>query len=357
MILKAIYLAIACFSITHLQASSRAARALSHFDSQLLLTQTAKALGRPCPSFRHSFAEVNEVSARDGIQGEKQYIQPENKLGLIDALVSSVKEPRPYSKKLLPVRVGIGSMVSADAVPQMRSTEEILRFVENDPNVLYSVLVPNLKGMNKLKEVLRERGDDLPIEVAVFVSPVDESLRKADLVMASAKLSKFRTRGFISMAAGSPFGDTISPRNVSTVAKALKSMGCEQIVLGDTTGTGTPALIYELVRRVGEDVPVERLALHLHGRKDNWENTLQNVLAAYMAGVRSYDGSIMESTGCPYSPGAPGNLDMALLLTLFEGLGIKTRWNRDAILQVRSHLPQILGFGNGMIRPRNSLYS
>ena len=157
------------------------------------------------------------------------------------------------------------------------------------------------------------------------------------------------------MAAGSPFGDTVSPRDVSTVAKALKSMGCEQIVLGDTTGTGTPALIYELIRRVGEDVPVEMLALHLHGRKDKWENTLQNVLAAYMAGVRSYDGSIMESTGCPYSPGAPGNLDTVLLLTLFEGLGIKTRWNRDAVLQVRSHLPQILGFGNGMIKSRSSL--
>ena len=357
------------FSVPNLQASSLAeffshgVRALPRFNSQQLLKETAKILGIKAPSFRYSFAEVSEVGVRDGLQNETQYIEPKHKLGLIDASVTSVKDQIKSQR----VRVEVGSLVSPRAVPQMRSTEEVIGFLENDPKVIYSVLVPNLKGMDTLKEVLEERGDNLPIEVAVFVSPselfsqnnlrcsVADSLKMAALVMKDARSSGLQTRAFMSMVAGSPFGDIITHKDVSDVGRALRDMGCDQIVLGDTTGTGTPILIYDLVRHISEDIAVEKLALHLHGRANNWQNTLQNVLAAYIAGIRSYDGSVGGMGGCPYSPGSPGNIDTALLLTLFKELGIETGWNRDAVLQVRSHLPQILGFRNVMVKERDDL--
>ncbi|MBY0462120.1 MAG: hydroxymethylglutaryl-CoA lyase [Alphaproteobacteria bacterium] len=356
------------FVATHLQACSlaeffsRGVRALPRFNSQQLLNETAKTLGVKTPSFHHSFANLNEVGARDGLQNEARYIELEYKLGLIDALVTSVKTPVKH-----PVRVEVGSMVSSRAVPQMKSTPEVIGFLEKDPKVIYSVLVPNLKGMTDLREVLDERGDNLSTEVAVFVSPserfsegnlkcsVADSLRMAEHVMAQATKFKMPRRGFISMIAGSPLGDTVTKESVRLIANALRSMGCQQIVLADTTGVGTPAQIFELVQHVSKVIPLSDLALHLHGRADNWQNTLRNVLAAYMAGIRSFDGSVGGIGGCPYSPGSPGNIDTALLLTLFEGLGIKTDWNRDAVLQVRSHLPQVLGFRNVMVKDRGEL--
>jgi hydroxymethylglutaryl-CoA lyase len=369
MILKVSYFVfLYLFVATHLQACSlaevlsRGVRALPRFNSQQLLNETAKILGVKTPSFHHSFANVNEVGARDGLQNEARYIELEYKLGLIDALVTSVKTPVKH-----PVRIEAGSMVPTQAVPQMRSTRDIIKSLEKDPRVIYSVLVPNLKGMIALREVLDERGDNLPVEVAVFVSPserfsernlkcsVADSLRMAEPVMAQATKLNMPRRAFLSMVAGSPFGDLITKENVRLVAYALRNMECPQIVLADTTGVGTPAQIFELVQHVSKVIPLDDLALHLHGRADNWQNTLRNVLAAYMVGIRSFDGSVGGIGGCPYSPGSPGNIDTALLLTLFKELGIKTDWNRDAVLQVRSHLPQVLGFRNVMVKDRGEL--
>lgn len=320
-----------------------------------LLSRTIRVLGAQCPAFRGAIVNINEVGPRDGIQGIKGYIDPERKDQFLRAIIGSIKPIRD-NMKALPVRVEMGSIVSPDAVPQMKSTEELLGRlkIDGDLPIIYSVLIPNLKGMNRLKAVLEKRKDGLVPEVAVFVSPsepfskanlkcsVSDSLKMVESVLAEAKRMKLLTRGFISMVSGSPFGDVITKDDVKRVAIDLRDMGCQQIVLGDTTGSGTPSQIYGLIQHLKEAIPVHSLALHLHGRADNSENTLQNVLAAYIAGIRSFDGSVGGIGGCPYSPGSPGNLDTVLLLQLFHQLGAPTSWDLKKVSAVRAQLPEIL---------------
>lgn len=351
---------------------ARGVPALRRVHAERLLDETASLLRVSKSGIKSSFVEVNEVATRNEIQSEETFIPLNNKVGFINRIRGSIKlaeSPIEYEDERLEkrkVRIEVGSMVSHAAVPQMKSTEEILKTLEADPRVIYSVLVPNSKGIVTLKRALDSRKDQLIPEVAVFVSPserfsekklkcsVADSLRRAELVINEARY-KLPRRGFIPMVAGSPFGDVITKENVRLVANALSIMGCQQIVLADTTGVGTPEQIFEIVQHVSKFIPLSQLALQLHGRVDNAENTLKNALAAYIAGIRSFDGSVGGVGGCPFSPESPGNIDTALLLTLFEDLNIKTHWDLEKILEVRSNLPGVLGFGNIMVKDRTSL--
>jgi len=256
-----------------------------------------------------------EVGPRDGLQNEKSPVPTEIKVGLIDRLTDAG----------LPA-IEATSFVSPKWVPQMADNAEVMARIRRKRGVRYPVLTPNPKGF----EAALAAGCD---EVAVFVAAsetfsqknikcgIAESLERAKLVAAAAKAHRVRVRGYISCVLGCPYEGDIAPSVVRDVAAALKAMGCDEVSLGDTIGTGTPGKTQRLLRAVAEAVPVAELAGHFH---DTYGQALANVYAAMELGVATFDSSVAGLGGCPYAKGATGNVASEDVLYLLNGLDIET---------------------------------
>jgi hydroxymethylglutaryl-CoA lyase len=256
-----------------------------------------------------------EVGPRDGLQNEPGKVPTEVKVGLIDRL----------SDAGLPA-IESASFVSPKWVPQMADAREVMAAIERRPGVRYPVLTPNLKGF----EAALAAGCD---EVAVFVAAsesfsrrnincsIAESLERARPVLDAARAHDVRVRGYISCVLGCPYEGEIEPERVRDVAQALKSMGCYEISLGDTIGTGTPGKTQKLVKTVAAAVPIAEQAGHFH---DTYGQALANVYAALELGVATFDSSVAGLGGCPYAKGATGNVATEDVLYLLDGLGIET---------------------------------
>jgi hydroxymethylglutaryl-CoA lyase len=256
-----------------------------------------------------------EVGPRDGLQNEKSTVPTEIKVGLIDRLTDAG----------LPA-IEAASFVSPKWVPQMADNAEVMARIRRKPGVRYTVLTPNLKGF----EAALAAGCD---EVAVFVAAsetfsrknincsIAESLERARPVAAAAQARHVRVRGYISCVLGCPYEGDVEPSRVRDVAAALKAMGCDEVSLGDTIGTGTPGKTQLLVRTVAVAVPIAELAGHFH---DTYGQALANVYAALELGVATFDSSVSGLGGCPYAEGATGNVASEDVLYLFNGLGIET---------------------------------
>jgi len=256
-----------------------------------------------------------EVGPRDGLQNEPGMVPTEVKIGLIDRL----------SDAGLPA-IEAASFVSPKWVPQMADAKEVMAAIKRRPGVRYPVLTPNLKGFEAALAV----GCD---EVAVFVAASETfsrknincsiavSLQRAQPVLDAARAHGVRVRGYISCVLGCPYEGEIEPERVRDVAAALKSMGCYEISLGDTIGTGTPGKTQKLVTTVSAAVPIAEQAGHFH---DTYGQALANVYAALELGVATFDSSIAGLGGCPYAKGATGNVATEDVLYLLEGLGIET---------------------------------
>jgi hydroxymethylglutaryl-CoA lyase len=256
-----------------------------------------------------------EVGPRDGLQNEPAMVPTEVKVGLIDRL----------SDAGLPA-IEAASFVSPKWVPQMADGKEVMTAIKRRPGVRYPVLTPNLKGY----EAALAAGCD---EVAVFVAAsetfsrknincsIAESLERARPVLAAAKAGGVRVRGYISCVLGCPYEGEIEPERVRDVADALRSMGCYEISLGDTIGTGTPGKTRKLVTTVAAAVPVAEQAGHFH---DTYGQALANIYTALELGVATFDSSVAGLGGCPYAKGATGNVATEDVLYLLQGLGIET---------------------------------
>ncbi len=256
-----------------------------------------------------------EVGPRDGLQNEKGVVPLEAKVLLIESLAQAGLKT-----------IEAGSFVSAKRVPQMADTGLVLSKIGRRPGVSYPVLVPNLKGL----ETAIECGVE---EIAVFAAAsetfsqrnincsIDESLARLRSVAQAALARGIQVRGYVSCVLGCPYEGKIAPEAVARVADELHRMGCNEISLGDTIGVGTPLKTQTMLRTVAQYVPFDRLAVHFH---DTWGQALANILASLELGIATIDSSVAGLGGCPYAPGATGNVATEDVVYMLDGMGIET---------------------------------
>ncbi|MBM3606129.1 MAG: hydroxymethylglutaryl-CoA lyase [Alphaproteobacteria bacterium] len=243
--------------------------------------------------------EIFEMGPRDGLQNEKRLIPTVNKIALVDLLSQAGFQ-----------RIEVTSFVSPRWVPQMADATEVMAGISRHPGIRYAVLTPNLKGY----EAARAAGAG---EVAIFASAsegfsranlnatIAESLERLAPVAAAALADGLPLRGYVSVVTDCPFDGPTTPAQVARVTAALRDMGCHEISLGDTIGQGRPETIDAMLAAVLDEMPAERLAGHYH---DTAGRALQNVDASLERGVRVFDAAVGGLGGCPYAPGAAGNV-------------------------------------------------
>lgn len=259
--------------------------------------------------------KIVEVGPRDGLQNEKVSIPTDVKVEFITALVDAGLRT-----------VEAGAFVSPKWVPQMADTAEVYRDIPKDPGVDYPVLVPNLRGLERALEAgVRS--------ISIFTAAsdtfnkrninmtIDESFANFAPVMDRALSENLRVRGYVSCGLGCPYEGEVPPEKVLEVAARLLDIGCYEVSIGDTIGVGTPLQVQGLVGLLLQVIPPTKLAMHFH---DTRGTALANVLAALELGIGTYDSSAGGLGGCPYAPGASGNLATEDLVYLLNGLGIPT---------------------------------
>ena len=256
-----------------------------------------------------------EMGARDGLQNEHEIIATEDKIRYIDLLSETGLR-----------WIEATSFVSPKAIPQLGDAAEVFSRIRKAPGVRYPVLVPNLKGYERAKAA----GVDA---IAVFTAASEEFTKRninmtieesiatfADVVKA-AKNDGMWVRGYVSTAFGSPFNDVVTPAMVADVSKKLMDLGCDELSIGDTIGVGVPSQVDELVPALVKHFPLEKLAFHFH---DTRGTALANIYAALQQGVHIFDSSAGGLGGCPYAPGATGNVGTEDVLYLLHSMGIET---------------------------------
>ena len=279
-----------------------------------------------------------EVGPRDGLQNEAQIVPLAVKVELINRLSGTGLRV-----------IEAGSFVSPKWVPQMADTAEVLSRIHRGPGVRYPVLVPNVKGL----EAALAAGVD---EIAVFGAAsetfsrrnvncsIDESLERFRPVVAEARSRGVRVRGYISCVVDCPYEGPIVPAAVARVARALYVMGCEELSLGDTIGTGTPRRIQAMVETVAADIPIGILAVHCH---DTYGQALANILAALQTGVAIVDSAVAGLGGCPYAAGASGNVASEDVLYMLNGLEIETGVDLKSLVETGAFIAAALGRSSG----------
>jgi|YNPBryulayer2012_1023412.scaffolds.fasta_scaffold01250_5 hydroxymethylglutaryl-CoA lyase len=279
--------------------------------------------------------QIVEVGPRDGLQNEPTLVPTATKLALIERLVAtglSVIEATAF--------------VSPKWVPQMADHQELLAALHCQPRAArFPVLVPNLQG---LERALAAGASEIAIFTAASETfcrknincSISESLDRFAPVIERAQSAGVAVRGYVSCVVGCPFEGAIAPTAVAAVAKALYEMGCYQISLGDTIGVGTPAAISQLIETVGQVVPVAHLAGHFH---DTYGMAVANVVAAWQLGVATFDASVGGLGGCPYAPGAAGNVATEALVYLFDGMGVTTGVALDSLVATAWWIADQLG--------------
>ncbi|MCJ7995677.1 hydroxymethylglutaryl-CoA lyase [Rhizobium cremeum] len=280
---------------------------------------------------------VVEVGPRDGLQNESTQVPVAVKVELIERL----------AKAGLPA-VEAGAFVSPKWVPQMADSAEVFRTLQKRLGVTYPALIPNLKGL----EAAIAAGVS---EIAVFVSASEgfslkniacsraESLARLRDVFDLAITRGIRVRGYVSCIAGCPYDGDVPPAEVAAMAHELLVMGCYEISLGDTIGVGTAGQIRNLISQVATTIPRERIAMHFH---DTYGQGIANVLASLEEGIAVFDSSVAGLGGCPYAPGASGNIATEDLLYLLHGLEISTGVELQAIAETGDWISRLLGRRN-----------
>jgi hydroxymethylglutaryl-CoA lyase len=277
---------------------------------------------------------VVEVGPRDGLQNEKTAVPTEAKVQFIDLLSASG----------LPV-IEATSFVSPRAIPQLADATDVFAAIRKTPGVRYPVLVPNVRGMERALAAGAR-------EVAVFTAAsesftrhninatIAESLENFAAVAALARPAGVRLRGYVSTAFGCPYEGHVPPEKVREVTARLFDLGVDEVSIGDTIGVATPAGVAEVMGLLLRDFPAARLALHLH---DTRGTALANVLVALQMGVSIFDSAAGGLGGCPYAPGASGNLATEDLLYMLRGLGIHTGVDLDGVVAASAYLAGVRG--------------
>ena len=279
-----------------------------------------------------------EVGPRDGLQNEKQPISVADKVRLVDDLTAAGLS-----------YIEVGSFVSPKWVPQMAGSAEVFAGIQRQPGVTYAALTPNLKGLEAALEAKVE-------EVAVFAAAseafsqknincsIADSLQRFVPLMEAAKAANVRVRGYVSCVLGCPYDGKIAPEQVASVARELYAMGCYEVSLGDTIGTGTAGKTRSMLEVVGRDIPRDRLAGHFH---DTYGQALANIYASLLEGINVFDSSVAGLGGCPYAKGATGNVATEDVLYLLQGQGIETGVDMDKLIAAGQRICEVLGKANG----------
>jgi hydroxymethylglutaryl-CoA lyase len=275
-----------------------------------------------------------EVGPRDGLQNEAQILPAATKIALIEQLAAAGLRV-----------IEAGSFVSPKWIPQMADTADVLAGLERQSGVSYPVLVPNMKGF----DAARASGVE---EIAVFAAAsesfsrrnincsIAESLERFAPVTAAARQHGMRVRGYISCVIDCPYEGAIAPAAVADVAAKLMALGCYEVSLGDTIGTGTPARVQAMIDAAAAVVPIERLAVHFH---DTYGQALANLLAALEKGIAVVDSSVAGLGGCPYAKGASGNVASEDVLYMLSGLGSDTGVDLARLAAAGRFISQALG--------------
>jgi hydroxymethylglutaryl-CoA lyase len=264
-----------------------------------------------------------EVGPRDGLQNEKTSVPTEVRIELIERLADAG----------LPA-VEAGSFVSPKWIPQMADTGEVMRRLRRREGVSYPVLVPNMKG---LEAAIAAGATDIAGFAAATETfskrntncSIAESLKRQATVCRAAIDAGLRVRGYMSVVLGCPYEGEVQPAQVADVVRQLWDMGCYEVSLGDTVGMGTPAKTQRLIEAVSAYVPVEKIGGHYH---DTYGQAIANILASLEMGMVTFDSSVAGLGGCPYSPGATGNVATEDVLYMLDGMGIETGVDMDALL-------------------------
>jgi len=285
-----------------------------------------------------SQVRIVEVGPRDGLQNEKAVVPTPTKIELIDRLSATGLQT-----------IEATSFVSPKWVPQLADAAEVYTGIQKKPGLRYPVLVPNLQGYARAREV----GVD---EIAVFTAAseafnrkninasIAESLERFAPVIERAKADGVAVRGYVSTVLGCPYQGEVPLTDVVRVAKALHAMGCYEISLGDTIGIGTPAKARAMLAAVAAEVPMSALAIHFH---DTRGQALANILACLELGVGVIDSAVSGVGGCPYARGASGNVASEDVVYMLHGMGIATGIDLDKLVETGRWLSAQLARDNG----------
>ncbi len=277
---------------------------------------------------------VYEMAPRDGLQNESAQVATHAKVRLIEALVDAGIK-----------RIEVGSFVSPKWVPQMADADEVCRMIERRPGVSYAGLCPNARG---LERALAAKVD----EIAVFVSASEthnlknvnkttaQTLETFEPVIGPAVERGLRVRAYVSTMWGCPYEGDVDPKRGLDLAQHLLREGCYQVSLGDTIGVGTPLQTQRILELFTAQIPTEQIALHLH---DTRGTALANVLMGLQMGVTTFDASVAGLGGCPYAPGAAGNLATEDLVYTLHGMGIETGIDLQKLWQAGQVAEAIVG--------------
>ena len=284
------------------------------------------------------FVEIVEMGPRDGLQNERRLIPAARKVALIDCLSRAGFR-----------RIEAASFVSPKWVPQMADAAEVMAGIARAPGVAYMALTPNLRGY----QAARAAGADW---VAVFASAtegfsqanlncsISESIERFMPVISAAKADKVNVRGYVSVVTDCPYEGRVAPAAVARVAATLRGIGCDEISLGDTIGRGVPETVDAMLAAVLDELPPGHLAGHFH---DTGGRALDNIGVSLARGLRVFDASVGGLGGCPYAPGASGNVASEEVVYLLHGLGMSTGVDLDQLAATGQWVSEQLGRPNG----------
>lgn len=281
--------------------------------------------------------KIFEVGPRDGLQNEPTPVDTETKVALIERLAAAGVQA-----------IESGSFVSPKWVPQMAGSEAVFGTLNRQPGVTYSALTPNMRGL--------ERAISANVsEVAVFIAAseafsqkntncsIDEGLARAAELTQVARAEGLAVRGYISVVAGCPYQGEVKPSALAPLAKALLDMGCYEVSLGDSTGVATPGQINNIIDSVATAIPIDKIAIHLH---NTYGQALANMYAALQMGVSVVDSSVAGLGGCPYAPGATGNVATEDVIYMLNGMGIAHGINLEKLVLAGDFIVRQLGRQN-----------
>lgn len=282
--------------------------------------------------------KIVDVSPRDGLQNEKQIIDLATKLELIERLAGSGLK-----------NIEVTGFVSPKWVPQLADSSELCQQLIQHKDIHYSALTPNLKGIE-----LAIKGNIK--EVAVFTAAsesftkkninctIEESLLRFIPVIELAKQNNIKVRGYVSCVLGCPYEGDIDPNKVAQVTKRLFELGCYEVSLGDTIGTGTPLAAQIMLKSCMNVAPIEKLALHFH---NTYGQALTNIYACLELGANIIDASVAGLGGCPYAQGASGNVATEDVVYMLDGMNIETGIKLDTLIETGNWISAMLGKTNG----------
>lgn len=275
-----------------------------------------------------------EVGPRDGLQNEAQPISVADKVQLVNALTDAGLG-----------YIEVGSFVSPKWVPQMAGSAEVFAQIKHKPGVVYGALAPNMRGFEDavaagVKEVAVFAAASQAFSQRNINCSISESLERFVPIIEAAKQHGISVRGYVSCVLGCPYEGQVSAQQVAAVAKELYAMGCYEVSLGDTIGTGTPTATRTMFEAVGAFIPREKLAGHFH---DTYGQALVNIYASLLEGINVFDSSVAGLGGCPYAKGASGNVATEDVLYMLNGMGIETGVDMDKLLLAGEHICNVLG--------------